>query len=62
MTRVTRQVDQPLTVEAGSVVIIHADTWHRAMSNHAPEGTRRYMLKFYFVRMGAGLVLSQSCR
>jgi hypothetical protein len=45
------EVDQPLTVEAGSVVLIHGDTWHRAMSNTAPEGSRRFMLKFYFVRM-----------
>jgi hypothetical protein len=40
----TQEVDQPLTVGAGSVVMIHGDTWHRAMSNFAPEGSRRYML------------------
>lgn len=46
-----REIDQPLTVAAGSVVLIHGDTWHRAMKNSAASGTRRYMLKFYFVRM-----------
>lgn len=47
------EVDQPLTVEAGSVVLIHGDQWHRAMrnySNELGEGKKRYMLKFYFVR------------
>ena len=43
------EVDQPLTVEAGSVVVIHGDTWHRAMINYS--GDTRYMLKFYFVRV-----------
>ena len=42
------EIDQPLTVEAGSVVVIHGDTWHRAMINL--NGNTRYMLKFYFVR------------
>jgi hypothetical protein len=55
----TQEVDQPLTVAAGSVVMIHGDTWHRAMSNIAPEGARRYMLKFYFVRMVEPYMLAQ---
>eukprot|EP01043_Picozoa_sp_COSAG02_P029237 COSAG02_NODE_1811_length_10794_cov_9.516784_2_plen_625_part_00 len=49
----TTEVDQPLTVEAGSVVVIHGDTWHRAMRNYSGElgeKKKRYMLKFYFVR------------
>ena len=47
------EVDQPLTVEAGSVVVIHGDTWHRAMRNYSHElgeKKKRFMLKFYFVR------------
>jgi HEAT repeat protein len=44
------EVDQPLTVEAGSVVVIHGDTWHRAMINFSAD-TTRYMLKFYFCRV-----------
>jgi hypothetical protein len=35
-----REVDQPLTVEAGSVVVIHGDTWHRAMVNYSDDLTR----------------------
>jgi hypothetical protein len=43
------EVDQPLTVEAGTVVITHGDTWHRGMVNYSQRD--RHMLKFYFVRM-----------
>lgn len=34
------EVDQPLTVEAGSVVVLHGDTWHRAMVNYSDDLTR----------------------
>lgn len=39
----------PLCGEAGSVIIIHFDLWHRAF----PNGTKnnRYMMKFQFTRM-----------
>eukprot|EP01052_Picozoa_sp_SAG31_P024566 SAG31_NODE_2098_length_6450_cov_11.236813_2_plen_314_part_00 len=36
-----QEIDQPLTVEAGSVVVLHGDTWHRAMVNYS-EGLTRY--------------------
>ncbi len=40
----------PLICEAGTVVLIHYDVWHAAMSNFS-EQKLRYMFKFQFVRM-----------
>lgn len=39
----------PLTGEAGAVIIIHFDLWHRAFPNHTTQN--RYMFKFQFTRM-----------
>ena len=39
----------PLSGEAGTVVIVHYDLWHRAMPNLSDK--RRYMMKFLFTRM-----------
>ena len=40
--------EKPFTCPAGSVALVHFDSWHRAMPIH--EGVR-HMLKFHFVRM-----------
>ena len=34
--------------EAGTVILVHYDVWHRALRNHS--GRNRYMLKFLFCR------------
>ena len=39
----------PLSGEAGTVVIVHYDLWHRAMPNRSDE--KRYMMKFLFTRL-----------
>ena len=39
----------PLTGQAGSVVLVHYDLWHRAMPNHSDQ--KRYMVKFLFTRL-----------
>ena len=39
----------PMTGEAGSLIIIHFDLWHRAFPNLT--GNTRYMMKFQFTRM-----------
>ena len=39
----------PLCGPAGTVSIVHFDTWHRAMANRSNQ--KRYMLKFQFTRM-----------
>ncbi|MBT5872804.1 MAG: phytanoyl-CoA dioxygenase [Candidatus Latescibacteria bacterium] len=39
----------PMTGEAGSLIIIHFDLWHRAYPNLS--GNTRYMMKFQFTRM-----------
>lgn len=42
------EAEKPFVVPAGSVALVHFDSWHRAMPIH--EGVR-HMLKFHFVRM-----------
>jgi hypothetical protein len=42
------EAEKPFVVPAGSVALIHFDSWHRAMPIY--EGVR-HMLKFHFVRM-----------
>ena len=42
------QPEMPLCGEAGTVLIIHYDLWHRAMPNQSEK--KRYMLKFLFNR------------
>ncbi len=37
-----------VTGEAGTVILVHYDIWHRALRNHS--GRNRYMLKFLFCR------------
>ena len=37
-----------VTGEAGTVILVHYDVWHRALHNHS--GHNRYMLKFLFCR------------
>ena len=39
-----------LTGEAGTVVLVHYDIWHRA-TGYLPPGPTRYMVKFLFTRM-----------
>ena len=39
----------PMTVEAGMVVIVHYDIWHRGMANLSDK--KRYMMKFMFTRI-----------
>lgn len=39
----------PVAGEAGSVILIHFDLWHRAFPNHTDK--ERYMFKFQFTRM-----------
>ena len=40
--------EEPLLGEAGTVAIVHFDSWHRAIANRS--GRKRYMLKFQFAR------------
>ena len=40
----------PVAGEAGSVILIHFDLWHRAFPNHTDKD--RYMFKFQFTRLG----------
>lgn len=42
-------VGLPVIGEAGSVILIHFDLWHRAFPNHSDQ--HRYMFKFQFTRM-----------
>lgn len=39
----------PLTGDAGTVVLVHYDLWHRAMPNSSDQ--KRYMVKFLFTRL-----------
>jgi hypothetical protein len=39
----------PAVGEAGTVILIHFDLWHRAFPNHSDQ--ERYMFKFQFTRM-----------
>jgi len=39
----------PVAGEAGSVILIHFDLWHRAFPNHTDK--ERYMFKFQFTRL-----------
>lgn len=39
----------PVAGEAGSVILIHFDLWHRAFPNHTDKD--RYMFKFQFTRL-----------
>lgn len=39
----------PLIGQAGTVVLVHYDLWHRAMPNTSQQ--RRYMVKFLFTRL-----------
>ena len=39
----------PMPVEAGTVVFVHYDIWHRAMPNLSDK--KRFMIKFMFTRM-----------
>ncbi len=38
----------PMVCEAGTVVLIHYDIWHRGMGNNS--NVNRYMFKFQFIR------------
>ena len=40
----------PMVVDAGTVLIVHYDIWHRGMANLSNK--KRYMMKFMFTRMG----------
>ncbi len=40
--------EEPLLGEAGTVAIVHFDSWHRAIANQSSR--KRYMLKFQFAR------------
>ena len=39
----------PMEVDAGTVLIVHYDIWHRGMGNASDK--KRYMMKFMFTRM-----------
>ena len=39
----------PMVVDAGTVLIVHYDIWHRGMANVSDK--KRYMMKFMFTRM-----------
>ncbi len=39
----------PMAVDAGTVLIVHYDIWHRGMGNESDK--KRYMMKFMFTRM-----------
>jgi hypothetical protein len=39
----------PMAVDAGTVLIVHYDIWHRGMGNESDK--KRYMMKFMFARM-----------
>jgi len=39
----------PMAVDAGTVLIVHYDIWHRGMANESDK--KRYMMKFMFTRM-----------
>lgn len=45
----TEGIGLPTTGEAGSVILIHFDLWHRAFPNLSDQD--RYMFKFQFTRM-----------
>lgn len=44
-----RRQEVPLCGDAGTVVIVHYDLWHRATANESDR--ERYMLKFLFARL-----------
>ncbi len=46
----------PMAVDAGTVLIVHYDIWHRGMGNTSDK--KRYMMKFMFSRMEEPLVPS----
>ncbi len=41
--------EEPLEVDAGTVVLVHYDIWHRGMPNESDK--KRYMIKIMFTRM-----------
>ena len=43
------RIGLPVAGEAGSVILIHFDLWHRAFPNHTDK--ERYMFKFQFTRL-----------
>jgi HEAT repeat protein len=45
----TTETELPLCGPAGTVAIVHYDSWHRATANRSDR--KRYMLKFLFERM-----------
>ena len=50
----------PLTGKAGTIALVHFDSWHRAMPNLSNK--KRYMLKFQFARMQRPLAPSWNCQ
>ncbi|MFT5376677.1 MAG: hypothetical protein ACI906_003515 [Candidatus Latescibacterota bacterium] len=44
-----REEELALCGEAGTITLLHFDSWHRAMANSSDR--KRYMLKFQFARM-----------
>lgn len=40
--------EQPMVCDAGTVVLIHYDIWHKGMGNNS--NINRYMFKFQFIR------------
>ena len=55
------ELEQPLTVPAGTVALVHFDSWHRAMAT-AAGAPSRYMLKFHFMRTQEPTEPSWDCR
>lgn len=55
-----REETLSLTGRAGTVALIHFDSWHRAMPNLSTN--KRYMLKFQFARMQRPTAPTWDCR
>ena len=45
----TTEGEVPVVVEAGTILMVHYDLWHRGMGNTTDK--KRYMMKFMFARM-----------
>lgn len=45
----TTEGEVPVVVEAGTVLMVHYDLWHRGMGNSTDK--KRYMMKFMFARV-----------
>ena len=45
----TTEGEVPVVVEAGTVLMVHYDLWHRGMGNSTDK--KRYMMKFMFARI-----------